>query len=101
MQTVVYLVMWALLFVFMMRFGCGAHVMGHTHHRHHGRNPHQTSKPGAPAEAIDPVCGMKVSTSSAKSSVHRGHAFFFCSADCRDRFEAAPDNFASVQMLPQ
>ena len=33
--NILYLLLWAGVFFFMMRFGCGAHIMGHGHH--HGR----------------------------------------------------------------
>ena len=31
-QDILYYVFWAGLFIVMMRFGCGAHIMGHSHH---------------------------------------------------------------------
>lgn len=34
METVGYLLVWGILFAFMMRFGCGAHIMGGHHHSH-------------------------------------------------------------------
>jgi YHS domain-containing protein len=95
MGTIGYLLFWAVLFFVMMRFGCGAHVMGHHHHRHRDA-PSGGSGDGpwsAPAEARDPVCGKLVPTASAKSSLWEGHAYYFCSQDCRDTFEAAPRTF--------
>ena len=89
MQSVIYLLIWALLFFFMMRFGCGAHMMGHGHHgRHRENDGHHT-----PTEARDPVCGMTVATAGAKSSVFQGRPYYFCSSKCRDTFEAAPETF--------
>ena len=39
--------------------------------------------------AIDPVCGMPVDeTSAASAHVHEGAAYYFCSTDCRAKFEA-------------
>ena len=32
LQDVLYYGFWAGLFFLMMRFGCGAHIMGHRHH---------------------------------------------------------------------
>jgi len=90
MQSVVYLLFWAVLFFVMMRFGCGAHMMGHGHHgRHHDENDSRQ----APVEARDPVCGMTVAIAGAKSSVFQGHPYYFCSSKCRDTFEAAPESF--------
>jgi YHS domain-containing protein len=36
---------------------------------------------------------MTVETAKAKSAVHEGHVFYFCSPDCRDKFEAAPSSY--------
>lgn len=95
MGTIGYLLFWAVIFFVMMRFGCGAHVMGHRHHGHRDAPP---GGPGngpwsAPPEARDPVCGKIVPTAGAKSSLWEGHAYYFCSRDCRDKFEAAPRTF--------
>ena len=86
--NVLYFLIWALLFFFMMRYGCGAHVMGHAHHDNH-------RSPGVPPDkAIDPVCGMTISTQTAKSAVYAGSVYYFCSANCRDKFEADPATYA-------
>lgn len=80
----------------MMRFGCGAHVMGHGHgHRHNGDEPDASPSTGAavwnpPNNAVDPVCGMTVAPTESKSTVHKEHVYYFCSQDCRGKFEAAP-----------
>jgi xanthine dehydrogenase accessory factor len=50
----------------------------------------------APAEAVDPVCGMLIAVQGAESAQHGGVAFFFCSAGCRARFEAEPDRYATA-----
>ncbi len=46
------------------------------------------------ATVTDPVCGMQVNpaTSTHRSS-HAGTTFHFCSAGCRTKFEAAPDDY--------
>lgn len=36
MGMLLYLLLFAGLFILMMRFGCGAHVMGHGQHGNHG-----------------------------------------------------------------
>ncbi|MEU9128375.1 XdhC family protein [Kitasatospora sp. NPDC048540] len=42
-----------------------------------------------PRTAVDPVCGMTVAVlEDTPSSDVRGHRHWFCSAGCRDRFEA-------------
>src|SRR5215813_2266167 len=49
---------------------------------------------GAGGAVIDPVCGMKVDPAKTP---HRhtqdGHAYFFCSAGCRDKFIADPGKY--------
>jgi YHS domain-containing protein len=97
MAVLIYFLFLAGLFVLMMRFGCGRHVMGHGHH---GRSPsgerqgpEGTALDTAPESAVDPVCGMTVLTSEAKSAVRAGHAYYFCSASCRDKFESSPASY--------
>jgi len=94
--NILYFLVLAGLFVFMMRFGCGAHIMGHGHH--HGGAPANDRGDGnsrwmAPDRAVDPVCGMTVQPATAKSAVHDGHVYYFCSQDCRQKFEAAPASY--------
>ena len=91
--NVLYFLVWAGLIFFMMRFGCGAHVMGHGHH--HGSHSEDPSSP--PEKAVDPVCGMIIATKGAKSSVHAGHIYYLCSTSCRDKFEAAPASYAKTE----
>lgn len=97
MESLVYFLLWAALIVLMMRFGCGAHVFGHRHgtSRPSGPNTGGSSRLRweAPATARDLVCGMTISTDTAKSTVHAGDVFYFCSAACRDKFEAAPRSY--------
>lgn len=50
--------------------------------------------PGAPTEALDPVCGMTVDTrTAADSTVYEGATYWFCASGCRRRFEAGPQRF--------
>lgn len=101
MQTLIYFLIWGALIFFMMRFGCGAHVMGHGHgHGHGDQRPQAGGSSGSsgvgwvpPEKDIDPVCGMTVETTGAKSAIHDGHAYYFCSQDCREKFEAAPETY--------
>lgn len=90
MSPIVYFLLWAVLIFLMMRFGCGAHVMGHGHRRHPDRSDHGDS----PARAIDPVCGMTVDVATSRTSTHRRRNYYFCSTDCGDKFGAAPDRYA-------
>lgn len=97
MQMLIYFLIWGALIFFMMRFGCGAHVMGHGHG---DTRPQAGGSPGGPSvgwappeKDIDRVCGMTVETAGAKSAIHDGHAYYFCSPDCREKFEVAPETY--------
>ena len=96
MEALFYFAIWAGLIFVMMRFGCGAHVMGHGHgngggHTSGDRARRQELRWIAPAKAVDPVCGKNVATHEAKPSVFDGDVYYFCSRECREVFEAAPD----------
>ena len=101
MQTLIYFLIWGAFFFVMMRFGCGAHVMGHGHgHRRSGETPEAMpltvgAGPAAPAKAVDPVCGMTIETASARTAIHDGRVYYFCSQNCRDKFAASPQTYAS------
>jgi len=41
LQNVLYFLAWTGLFLVMMRFGCGPHVMGHGHHQGRTRSDDQ------------------------------------------------------------
>ena len=44
----------------------------------------------------DPVCGMEIEDSDAAgTSDYEGCTYFFCSAACKERFDAEPASFAS------
>lgn len=100
LQAAMYFLLWAGAFALMMRFGCGAHVMGHRH-----RQQESTDKPdpdaagnvtaNAPEQDRDPVCGMTVSTADAKSAMNAGRAYYFCSQSCREKFEADPAKYVT------
>jgi xanthine dehydrogenase accessory factor len=47
----------------------------------------------APAEAIDPVCGMTAATASSRPVRHGGADYYFCCAGCRQAFEQDPDAY--------
>ena len=51
----------------------------------------------------DPVCGMTIdSATAAGQSTHAGETFYFCSASCKETFDAAPERYAgeSVRKNP-
>lgn len=56
---------------------------------------HQHGTHQAHGDHEDPVCHMRVSSSSAHQFEHQGAVFYFCSASCLQKFSAAPDQFLS------
>lgn len=61
------------------------------HHHHHG---HHHDHAGAHSGVKDPVCGMDVDPATAKHSIqHEGRPYYFCSAGCKSKFEAAPGRY--------
>lgn len=89
-----WLVVWGGLFYVMMRYGCGAHMMGRPSHGGQGDT-------GSGSGAVkDPVCGLTIDLKgTAAAAVRGGTTYYFCSVSCRDRFEQTPDRYigASAQ----
>ena len=54
--------------------------------------------------ADDPVCGVPVSVKKAeedgRKSVYQGRTYYFCSVECRDRFEKEPQKYAGKDAAP-
>ena len=81
----------------------GEHHHGHDHAGHDHSEPAAGSccgggKPERAAPeaevAIDPVCGMKVKRENAKHRFeYQGREYLFCSARCRERFQADAQSF--------
>ncbi len=105
-------IIWQLLlfggFMFvMMKFGCGSHMFGHGRRKASGAKPHDDANHGSsetnspalvwvpPMEDTDPVCKKSVVTANGKSSVFGGSVYYFCSHDCREIFERAPDRYVT------
>jgi Cu+-exporting ATPase len=45
--------------------------------------------------AIDPVCGMEVDEKTSQDrSTFNGETYYFCSSDCKEEFDAAPEDYA-------
>lgn len=100
MENLIYFGVWAAVIFFMMRFGCGAHIMGgHSHGSR--RNESEPLRWEAPEKDKDPVCGKIIRTGTAKSSVHNGSVFYFCSRECREIFEAAPDLYVGGSSMEE
>lgn len=100
---------WILLVIgVFLLFSRRGHGLGGFGHGHHG---YQTSPGGyredrdhsehsasghsiRPAVATDPVTHKDVPTTQAVTSVYQGRIYYFENADSRQRFEAAPDQYA-------
>ncbi len=117
MDTVLQILLFGGLMFLMMRFGCGAHMFGRG--RGHGKDPEAGERGGScgnaaggkadkkadenallrwtpPEMDVDPICGETIPTYGAKSSLHDGLVFYFCSHDCREKFEADPGRYPAA-----
>lgn len=44
----------------------------------------------------DPVCGAQVDPKSAVTQPEQGRDYYFCSEDCRQKFEENPMKYADI-----
>lgn len=89
MDGTIWLLLWALALGFIAgyRYGTGRASSGLASAlRFADGQPKQASR----HKEIDPVCREAVSVDHAKPSVHEGRVYCFCSRECREVFEAAP-----------
>jgi YHS domain-containing protein len=94
MEGLVSLVLFAGLFYFMMRFGCGAHMVhGHGGHEEYGGEPH--GRMPAESSSIDPVCGVSVTPDQGYTTMYHGRRYRLCSRACLETFEAGPQPYAA------
>jgi P-type Cu+ transporter len=49
--------------------------------------------------ASDPVCGMPVDELTAADSLFEGSKYYFCSSDCKQKFEANPSAYVGTPSL--
>jgi YHS domain-containing protein len=99
MEGLLWLLVFGALFYFMMRYGCGAHMV-HGHGGHgagmaHGSHAGHAAQSGTAATVKDPVCGMEVAPGAGFSRVYEGREYRFCSQQCLDRFNAEPVRYAA------
>jgi len=67
---------------------CDGAGSGHSHDHHHHHHA------AAGAGVLDPVCGMTVDPDASEHrSEYQGNTYHFCSAGCRAKFEAAPQQY--------
>ncbi|HEX2095088.1 MAG TPA: YHS domain-containing protein [Longimicrobiaceae bacterium] len=51
------------------------------------------------AQVTDPVCGMRIDSDTAPAMLaHDTHSHYFCSEECRRRFEADPVRYGDTHM---
>lgn len=60
----------------------------------YGEGAASNATPSAPEAAIDPVGGEAVRTAQALTSLYQGKIYYFASSANRERFEAAPQQYA-------
>tara|TARA_R110002167_G_scaffold66983_1_gene189363 strand:- start:3000 stop:3350 length:351 start_codon:yes stop_codon:yes gene_type:complete len=102
MSALFYFLVWAAVIFVMLRFGGGSHIMGQSHgsSRDGGNQREPQGAEGLrwipPKTDLDPVCSKTVHTSIAKPSVHDGSVYYFCSRECREIFEAAPQLYVGA-----
>ncbi|OAB55599.1 hypothetical protein AY600_02005 [Phormidium willei BDU 130791] len=97
MSTLLYFLLWLLVIFLLIRFGCGAHRLRQSYPQawRDGGAAEAAGERGdmrwiAPPRDRDPVCGQTVRPERARSNVYDGQVRYFCSRECRERFEAAP-----------
>ncbi|HHI94189.1 MAG TPA: YHS domain-containing protein [Gammaproteobacteria bacterium] len=83
--------LFAALFYFMMRFGCGSHMM----HGHSKGNASGHDDGGS--KYVDPVCDMEVETEQGYGKMYRGTLYRFCSKSCLDKFDDEPERYLNKQ----
>lgn len=67
---------------------------------HHNHSHHQAG-PGGSEKVKDPVCGMMVAPEHTVHHVeYRGETIHFCSARCREKFVAAPEQYLKPEAMP-
>lgn len=54
-----------------------------------------TSSSASPTSVIDPVCGMKVTEQSQHRLEHEDRPYYFCSAKCKGKFAADPQQYVA------
>ena len=86
MEGLFSLFVFGLFFYFMMRFGCGAHMV-------HGKTDHGSNTDSDDSVHHDPVCGMDVDVNEGYGKMYEGTLYRFCSRKCLDKFDENPGQF--------
>jgi len=61
----------------------------------YGKPSMPDGKPVERAQVKDPVCGMMIDTDKAKDHTHKDVKYYFCSQQCHDAFEKAPEKYVA------
>ena len=84
------LIIFALFFYFMMRFGCGAHI-AHGHHNHvDNENDQQTF--------FDPISGEQVEENKGYGKLYNDKLYRFISKENLDEFDKNPDKYINKKL---
>lgn len=82
------LLLFAVFFYLIMRYGCGAHMM------HGGHGGHGDARGGGKgSKYIDPVCDMEVETDKGYGKMYQSTLYRFCSKSCLDKFDSDPEQY--------
>jgi YHS domain-containing protein len=93
MGSILWFLIIGVLFFFMMRFGCGAH-MGGGHMGHMGGHEPEGGPPGTSQKVKDPVCGMEIDKDQAFGMTQKwGKQIYFCSENCQNKFNTEPKQY--------
>ena len=72
-------------------------------HQHQGNCcDHNTFAPNtgiAEKKYLDPVCGMRVTKNTEKTTRFQGVAYYFCSPSCQQKFIATPENYVKAKRI--
>jgi YHS domain-containing protein len=92
MDRIIPYLLFAAFFYFMMRFGCGSHMVhGHHHKGQPGTGP-------SPERSLkDPVCGKEIEAGRGYTEVFSGREYRFCSRNCLDKFDANPNSLSAFR----
>lgn len=89
----------AIVFVVLWETGFARDVTGGARMIDRGGNPLDVTVTAEEGQQLDPVCGMAVAEGPGVSVEYDGGTVHFCSANCRRRFEGAPESFLGAQRV--
>ena len=95
-QNWIWLALGIVVLFIMRRAGLGHFAGDHAGYRSGGQGmqPDRGAPPTAPTTTIDPVNGQPIRADRAQTTLYRGAIYYFASSKNRDRFEAAPQEYA-------